>query len=275
MVVSELYCLRFGPIELPLFTVILHLIYAYPGTRAEFLKLAEFLAKDCKVPVDAVDLAGSSALMHACNTKPYYDEQFAEIMRRANAKINRQDRLGKTAAHYIANMDVAAGPAADRRATDAMRYFIMNGGDTAIADGEGVSVVSCAVKIKQAAPMLSNLLLGKPQANHAGVERNMRTLSIQAQQYANSLNKNGIPPSNGVKISSSSPVANANRPNLARAVSNNSVISKASSGGSMGGAVGSMKINLPGVTCPCQRRGMWRICCGKPPDLEAMRKALV
>lgn len=270
MVVSELYCLRFGPIELPLYTVILHLMYAYPGSRGEFLKLAEFLARECKVPVDAVDLAGSSALMHAINTKPYYDEAFASIMTSADAKINRQDRMGKTAAHYIADIDTLAGPAADKRAAEAMRFFMAHGGNTSITDGEEVSVVGNAGKLKKSAPMLMNFILGKPQGGLAGFERataHIRTLSMQAAQNANRASMMG---SSGVRASS---MANATRPVFNRAASASSVMSMASSGASAN-SVGSMKINLPGVTCACQRRGMWRICCGKPPDMEAMKRAL-
>lgn len=279
MVVSELYCLRFGPIELPLFTVILHLIYAYPGSRADFLQLAEFLAKDCKVPVDAVDLSGASALMHAINTKPHYDVAFAEIMRNAGAKINRQDRMGRTAAHYIANVDATAGPAADKRACEAMRFFIANGGNTAVTDGEDVSVISNANKLKKAAPLLMNLLLGKIPTNLGGHARpavHIRTLSMQATQKPNKINmvSGGGNNNNGFAVRPTA-MANATRPTIDRAVSAGSVFTLASSGGSMS-SVGSMKgrVELPGVTCACQRRGMWRICCGKPPDMEAMKRAL-
>jgi len=274
MVVSELYCLRFGPVELPLFTVILHLMYAYPGSRGEFLRLAEFLARECKVPVDAVDLAGASALMHAINTKPYYDEAFASIMTSADAKINRQDRMGKTAAHYIVDIDTLAGPAADKRAAEAMRFFMAHGGNTAITDGEEVSVVGNAGKLKKSAPMLMNFILGKPQGGLAGFERataHIRTLSIQAAQNANRASM--MASSNAAGSRNSSMASNTTRPVFNRAVSASSVMSMTSSGASAN-SVGSMKINLPGVTCACQRRGMWRICCGKPPDMEAMVKAL-
>jgi hypothetical protein len=262
MAISELYCLRWGPLELPIFTVILNLIYAYPGARKEYLSLTRYLANECKVPVDSVDLAGASALMHSVSTKSFFDEQFAQILLDSKAKINRQDRHGKTAAHYIADVDSTAGSAADIRSSEAMRWYIVHGGNIAIADGAGMSVASRAFNLRKSAPLLMGVILGSKPASPITSSFAQRPLAQRTASYENSR-----PLSIGQ--------ASTTRPTYNRAAdSNGSTAShmSTSSAGSM--KIGKIQINLPGVTCPCQRRGMWRVCCGVPPDMEAINDAL-
>jgi len=259
MAVSELYCLRWGPLELPIFTTILNLLYAYPGARKEYLDLTQYLAGDCKVPVDAVDLAGASALHHAISTKPYFDVAFATIMLDNRAKINRQDRHGRTAAHYIVGVTPMAGSAADLRASEAMAFFISKGGNPAIPDGSGNTVMSRGTLLRKQAPKLLGVLLGKEPSPLASPTSpvSQRPLSMRTTSYENN-------PMTRV-ISSS-------RPAYTRAPKSHGSTTSTASAGSV--KVGKLEVVLPGVTCPCQRRGMWRVCCGVPPDLEAMNKAL-
>jgi len=250
--------MRWGPLELPIFTTILSLIYAFPGARQDYLGLTQYLAGDCKVPVDAVDLAGASALHHAISTKPYFDIAFATILLDNRAKINRQDRHGRTAAHYIVGVTPMAGSAADIRASEAMAFFISKGGNPAIPDGSGNTVMSHGTMMRKQAPKLLNVLLGKVPSPLSSPTSPVaqRPLAMRTTSH----NNNAM-----------TRVVSSSRPAYARTKSHGSTTSTASAGSVK---VGKLEVVLPGVTCPCQRRGMWRVCCGVPPDLEAMNKAM-
>ena len=77
--------------------------------------------------VNAVDLSGTTALMHAISTKPYLDLEIAQMLLDAGADINPRNRYGETAADEIVKVRSLDSGTVDK-AKQAMRWFAAHGG---------------------------------------------------------------------------------------------------------------------------------------------------
>lgn len=254
--------------------------------------------------MDAVDVEGKSALMHALATQPFFDAAFATLLLVApkKAKINRTDRHGRTAAHYIVDVtssstssSTSMSLATDRQKADACRYFLANGGNLLIPDNTGESPMGVAFRIRGKAPMLADVLLGRDQQAKEEEERDEavqmsplypnvgRTKGTGILMYPAEPSSSSRPtfPRSHTSTSdgqfqaqqSQSLISSAARPAFSRSKTAESQMSTASSGsnGSRRSNMDNARLMLPGVSCPCQRRGMWRVCCGVPPDMKALR----
>lgn len=54
--------------------------------------MVQWLVVEAKIPVDGIDIAGTTALMYAISTKPYLEIGFAEILLAGGADINKINR---------------------------------------------------------------------------------------------------------------------------------------------------------------------------------------
>ncbi|KAI4154659.1 MAG: hypothetical protein LQ340_001530 [Diploschistes diacapsis] len=140
---DELFRQRWGPTRIPVFNVILTLVYLQPRSRAERLATVRWLVHEARLGTDGIDLSGTSALMHAISMKPYLDTDFAQLMLDGGADVNRRNRYGCTTASEIAMV----WPGQDEEpAARAMRWFVEHGGDVDIRDGDGISAKRTVMK---------------------------------------------------------------------------------------------------------------------------------
>ena len=151
----ELWNQKWGPTKIPIYNVLLTLVYMQPERRQSRMEMVRYLADEAKVPVDGTDLAGSSALMYAISTKPYLDFEFADIMIGHEADINRRNRYGCTAAHDIVMLQ---SPEHEERSVSALRWFIAHRGNPDIKDGDGMSPRYMATRLTRLAPELARCL---------------------------------------------------------------------------------------------------------------------
>lgn len=130
--------IHYGPTKIPVFNYLLQLTILDPSKRSEYVEKIRYLAITAKVPVDSMDLSGNTTLMWAISLKPYWDPEIADFMIAAGAKINHRNRFGCTTAHDIVTFrDHSA--AGKRKISVALKYFVDNGGDLEIKDGDGLS----------------------------------------------------------------------------------------------------------------------------------------
>ncbi|KAI0648666.1 hypothetical protein C8Q79DRAFT_1007249 [Trametes meyenii] len=137
---QEIYHKRWGPTRVPVFNLILLCSLINPTARAQHHAIAQWLINDVKMPIDGVDLSGSTALHHAISTKPAFEPEYAKILYDAGADVNHRNRYGGTPAHEavmtwdIRNREVV------RRAADALAWFLAHGGNIDTRDTDGNTV---------------------------------------------------------------------------------------------------------------------------------------
>lgn len=135
-VASDLYTLRWGPTEVPIYNLMGLFSQIVPEHRLKYHAFVEFFI-DAKVPVDGKDLSGTTALSHCFSTKPGFDLEYAQILHNAGGDVNSRNRFGATVAHEIVTV-YGNEPEVLRRATAALEWFLTHGGSVDIADGEGM-----------------------------------------------------------------------------------------------------------------------------------------
>ncbi|TAQ87025.1 hypothetical protein B7494_g4651 [Chlorociboria aeruginascens] len=156
---KELAAIAYGPTKVPLFNFLLQLTVLNPPSRCLYLEITRYLALEAKVPVDSVDLSGTSTFMYAISTKPYWDPEFADIMLEAGAEVNLRNRYGCTAANDIA-MARDFSAAGKKKTVDALKYFVEKGGDLDIKDGDRISARTVAMAVLGIIPELGTVLNG-------------------------------------------------------------------------------------------------------------------
>ena len=158
---QEIFTLKWGPTQLPIFNVILMYIYLLPSSQT-YPAMAEYLVNTAKVPVDGTDVSGTTAMMHAISTKPYFNTSFAQMMYDAGGQINHRSRYGGTAAHEfvkVYSFDIGT----KRRAADALQWFMAHGGDIDIKDGDGISSRYLISRLASRVPEYASVLRGEGQ----------------------------------------------------------------------------------------------------------------
>ncbi|KAI9721688.1 MAG: hypothetical protein M1828_005056 [Chrysothrix sp. TS-e1954] len=156
---EELGKQRWGPTRVPVFNMLLTLIYMNPNQRESRLQMVEWLIKNASIPVDGTDLSGTSALMHSISTKPYLEMKFAELMYNAGADINRRNRFGATAAHDIAMLRPSTKEH-ELWVASALKWFVDHGGNVDIKEGDGLTARAIVNMLARFAPALSGVLAG-------------------------------------------------------------------------------------------------------------------
>ena len=132
-----IYKMRWGPTRVPIFNLILMSTILNGDRRAQHLAIARWLINEVKVPIDGLDLSGSTALHHAISTKPSFDPEYAQILYDAGGDVNHRNRYGGTPAHEITmvwdmkNREVVAKSGA------ALKWYLEHGGNIDIKDTDG------------------------------------------------------------------------------------------------------------------------------------------
>ena len=153
IVANDLYSVRWGPIETPLFNLLGLFTIIIPDHRLKYISFADFFV-NAKVPVDGRDLSGTTSLSHCYSTKPGFDLEYAEILYKAGADVNNRNRYGATAAHEIVQVYNPSDSASVQKATKALEWFLSHGGNADIADGDGISPRHICTAIKNMVPQL-------------------------------------------------------------------------------------------------------------------------
>ena len=154
---QELYTKKWGPTQIPVFNLLLMMIFLNPGSSSNYIRLVEYLIQTAKIPVDGTDLSGTTAMMHAISTKPYFEPSFAQLLFDAGGSINHRNRYGATAAHEIVSVRQydAEGK---RRSCEALSWFLSHGGDIDIKDGDGMSPRFVIGRLKSLVPEFGAVL---------------------------------------------------------------------------------------------------------------------
>ncbi|KAE9974370.1 hypothetical protein EG328_003885, partial [Venturia inaequalis] len=150
------------------------------------MSIVSFLAEEAKVPVDTPDLSGTTTLMWAISTKPYYEPEVADILLKAGGNINRRNRYGCVAAHDAA-MVRDYTPAGKKKTCDALRYYVEHGGDMDIACGDGTTPREIAKKIPRH-PGLQALLKSAAFTDRTGADVPNATCAGTAIKSARGMN---------------------------------------------------------------------------------------
>ena len=164
---QELYQRNWGPTKIPIYNVLLSLIYMQPPMRSKYLALADWLAKTAKVPVDGTDLSGTTALMHSISTKPYLDTDFAKLLLEAGGDINHRNRFGCTTAHDFVRC-YQFDSATQEKSSQALKLFLENRGDIDIKDGDGMSARYMLERMSSLVPRVAQTLSQFEQDNSSG-----------------------------------------------------------------------------------------------------------
>ncbi|KZT66485.1 hypothetical protein DAEQUDRAFT_758710 [Daedalea quercina L-15889] len=136
--VRDIYAMRWGPTQVPVFNLILLSMLMLPSMRAQHFAVARFLITDMKVPVDGTDLSGAQALYHAISTKPAFEPEYAQLLHDVGGDVNAQNWYGDSAAAEIAMLH-GYDEEAMRGARDALAWFFAHGGNVDVRNNDGVS----------------------------------------------------------------------------------------------------------------------------------------
>jgi len=135
---QEVYLRHWSAARLPVFHLLLVARAAPTNTtrRAQHLAIARWLISTVRLPVDSMDVCGSSALFHALEV-PTFDPEFAQVLYDAGGDVNHRNRFGMTAAHEIALLSDAQDEKIAQRAADALAWYLSHSGNIDIRDNDG------------------------------------------------------------------------------------------------------------------------------------------
>ncbi len=139
-VAAEIYKMRWGPTEVPVFNLLGLFMLLCPDKRNAYMQIAKYLIDTVLVPVDAPDLSGTRALSHAISTKPALDLEYAQLLAAAGGDVNARNRYGTTVASEIVQLWKPQDWEVVNRATVASEWYLSHGGNIDIADGDGMTV---------------------------------------------------------------------------------------------------------------------------------------
>ncbi|GLB44728.1 putative MYND finger [Lyophyllum shimeji] len=164
---KELFDLRWGPTKTPIYNLLGLLSIMVPSRRADYLQIARFLIDTAKVPVDGVDLSGTTALSHCFSTKPGFDLEYAQMLYDAGGDVNHRNRYGNTVAQEIVQIWTVNDASAITKATKAFEWFLAHGGNVDIEDGDGWTVRALVEKLAAGALGALKLAMEKKDERRA------------------------------------------------------------------------------------------------------------
>ncbi|KAF8071500.1 hypothetical protein FPV67DRAFT_876281 [Lyophyllum atratum] len=151
---KELYDLRWGPTKTPIYNLLGLMSIIVPSRRAIYMDIARFLIETAKVPVDGVDLSGTTALSHCFSTKPGFDFEYAQMLYDAGGDVNHRNRYGSTVAQEITQVYLFHDPSAVAKAVQSFDWFLAHGGNVDIEDGDALTVRGIVEKLRSRVPKL-------------------------------------------------------------------------------------------------------------------------
>jgi MYND finger len=157
---QQIYGLRWGPTQVPIYNLLALFTRLNPHLRTAYIKIASFLIKEAKVPVDGTDLSGTTALSHCFSTKPGLDFEYAQLLYDAGGDVNHRNRYGCTVAQEIVQVYILNDKTVVANAKKAFEWFLTHGGNVNIADGDGCTVrhMLFATALKYAIPEFIKVL---------------------------------------------------------------------------------------------------------------------
>ncbi|KAH7359816.1 hypothetical protein BKA66DRAFT_223995 [Pyrenochaeta sp. MPI-SDFR-AT-0127] len=180
-VVEELYEKRWGPTRTPIYNVILSFLHRTPENKAKLMDVTRYLAQNIKVPVDAADATGSSALYWAISAKPYAEPEFAQILFDAGGSVNQRNRFGCTAASEIAQANVKGDTTKN---VQMLKWFVDHGGDVDAKDTDGMSAKKLVDMMSKRVPGMAAVLRDGKPARKAGECANCGRSSNPERKFA-------------------------------------------------------------------------------------------
>ena len=154
---DDLYALRWGPTEVPIFNLLGLFTLIVPQRRPFYIEIADFYIKS-GVPVDGRDLSGTSALSHCFSTKPALDLSYAQMLYDAGGDVNSRNRYGTIVAHEIVQVYNPSDPDVVRKSTQALEWFLSHGGSMDIADTDGMTPRYLVQRLSARIPALKRLV---------------------------------------------------------------------------------------------------------------------
>ncbi|EKM77942.1 hypothetical protein AGABI1DRAFT_121629 [Agaricus bisporus var. burnettii JB137-S8] len=137
-VCDDLYRLRWGPTQVPIYSLLEDFRSLKPDQRSRFLDIALFYIEK-GVPVDGKDVSATTALTHSFSIKPTFDLEYAQVLFDAGGDVNERNRYGSTAAHEIVQL-LTDDPQSKENATESFQWFLSHGGNVDVADSDGMVV---------------------------------------------------------------------------------------------------------------------------------------
>ncbi|RPD54786.1 hypothetical protein L227DRAFT_337488 [Lentinus tigrinus ALCF2SS1-6] len=134
---QEIYRMRWGPTRVTIYNLILLCTLILPQKRIQHLRVARWLIDEVNVPVDGIDLSGSTALHHSISTKPAFDPEYAQMLYDAGGVVTQRNRYGGTPAHEITMIWDMRNKEVVRKAAAALKWFLEHGGNLDIKDSDG------------------------------------------------------------------------------------------------------------------------------------------
>jgi hypothetical protein len=135
-VCDDLYKMRWGPTQVPIFSLLGQLRSIEPDQKSSFLDIALFFIEK-GVPVDGKDVSGITALVHSLSIKPISDLEYAQVLFEAGGEVNDRNRHGSNAAHEIMQL-LADDPRLKDTALGSFEWFLSHGGNVDVADSDGM-----------------------------------------------------------------------------------------------------------------------------------------
>lgn len=146
---QEIYKMRWGPTQVPVYNLLGLFTLLNPFERTEYLAVARYLIDSAKVPVDAPDLSGTRALSHCFSTKPAFDLEYAQMLYDAGGDVNTRNRYGNTVASEIVQIYTPSDPVVIQQGKAGLTWFMTHGGNVDMADGDGMSVRDSLISMTQ------------------------------------------------------------------------------------------------------------------------------
>ncbi len=161
-VCDDLYKLRWGPTQVPLFNLLGLFRILNPDQKTLYFDVARFFINQ-GVPVDGKDLSGTTALSHSFSTKPASDFDYAQLLYDAGGDVNERNRYGGIVAHEIATVYPPFSSDAKKLALESMKWFLSHGGNASIADADGMAPRSMCERLQRVIPELMNVVKKEEQ----------------------------------------------------------------------------------------------------------------
>jgi hypothetical protein len=154
-VCKELYELRWGPTQVAIFNLLGLFRIIRPDQKTQYIDIAQFFIYK-GVPVDGVDLSGTTGLSHSFSTKPATDFDYAQLLFDAGGDVNHRNRYGGTVAHEIGQ--VYPFQPGIKLAVESLEWFLNHGGSVDIADSDGMAPRQMCERLYRALPQLLRVI---------------------------------------------------------------------------------------------------------------------